>query len=54
MQHGSQHILLESNGMSISCQQQQQKMVVGEAEGETENVLTVDLTDTAQNNRMHV
>ncbi|CAN0132535.1 unnamed protein product, partial [Bubo scandiacus] len=33
MQQGSQHILLESNGMSISCQQQQQKMVVGGGRG---------------------
>jgi len=56
MQHGSQHIPLESSGMSISCQQQQQNMGAGgrQAEGETENVLTVGLTDTAQNNSMHV
>lgn len=54
MQHGLQHILIEFNRMSVSCQQQQQKMVVGEAGGETENVLTVYLTDRAQNNRMHV
>lgn len=50
-QNGSQHIHLESDGMGISCQQ---KMVMEEAEGETEQVLTVDVTHTAQNNRMHV
>lgn len=33
MQHGSQHILLESDGMSVSCQQQQQKMAVGGGRG---------------------